>query len=219
MDFIGTAIQDSYAEDNEDVDLSPHYGEQWEDILGPPVISSDDSEIVGPTIHAEHAVLMLPSTLGRDKCISCGLATLLDQEIKLRLGQANDALHELRLALVDKAILFRQEVRHAKSQSTKTRAWARVGGVQTVVVRHAAIYRRARRQLVSLGADAEILAKYRPLLDNDLKVTSAVADPNSRGERHSTLAWFWSIDIPGDTEVHNWMSECRFICVLFQPML
>ena len=43
----------------------------------------------------------------------------------------------------------------------------------------------------------------------DLKVSAAVADPNARGHRDDTLAWFWTMDVPWDTEVNDWMSECK----------
>ena len=35
---------------------------------------------------------------------------LMEQELRLWTGQANDTLHEIRLALADKAVLFRTDV-------------------------------------------------------------------------------------------------------------
>ena len=63
--------------------------------------------------------LPFPSNLGRDKCMAIGAHHLIKQELKLRAGQANDALHEIRLALVDKAVLFHTDIWHASSH-TKT---------------------------------------------------------------------------------------------------
>lgn len=181
-------------------------------------IGEHNSPIIGRlnamVTFAEQVALPLPSVLGRERCISKGLSPLVDKEIQLRIGQANDALHELRLSLVDKALLFRTEVRHSKSQATTTRAWAKVTSVQNNVNRHARIYRRARRQLIALGAKPDIISRYQSLSPIDLKATSAVADPNSRGQRNSTLAWFWSMDIPRDTEVDNWMSECKLTVLM-----
>ena len=54
--------------------------------------------------------------------------------------------------------------------------------------------------MIYLGADKFCLNRYRPLKDEDLKVTTAAAGPNSRGHRNDTLAWFWSMDVPRDTE-------------------
>ena len=45
--------------------------------------------------------------------------------------------------------------------------------------------------------------------NEDLKVTTAAAGPNSRGHRNDTLAWFWSMDVPRDTEDNDWMSKCE----------
>lgn len=165
--------------------------------------------------YAEDLSLPLPSVLGAQRRHSKSLEELAAQELQLRIGQANDALHELRVALIDKAMLFRTEVRHSKSQATTTRAWAKVSTVQKIVSRYAAIYRRARQQMVTLGAEPNQLSRYKPLTPGDLKASSAIADPNSRGQRNSNLAWFWSMDIPGDTRVDHWMSECGSIVFMF----
>ncbi|KAG1840760.1 hypothetical protein F4604DRAFT_1506797, partial [Suillus subluteus] len=51
--------------------------------------------------------------------------------------------------------------------------------------------------------------KYQELEKKDLKATSAVADPNARGQRNSTLPWFLSLDIRGDLVSNDWMNECE----------
>ncbi|KAG2738524.1 hypothetical protein P692DRAFT_201873906 [Suillus brevipes Sb2] len=127
-------------------------------------------------------------------------------EISLREGQANDSLHAIRVNLADKVVLFRTTVRSAKSQSRSTRAWARVHSVDRILHLNVHIYSKCRSQLVHLGADA-LLAKFWPLEKADLKATTVVADPNARGQRNSTLAWFWSIDVQGDSSSNDWMNE------------
>ena len=62
--------------------------------------------------------------------------------------------------------------------------------------------------MISLGADDLLLNRYQPLLEGDLKVSTAAAAPNSRGHHDERLAWFWSMDVPQDTEANDWMSEC-----------
>lgn len=157
----------------------------------------------------EETSLPLPSNLGLEKCKSLGAEGLVSLELKLRAGQANDALHELRLALADKAVLFRTDVRHSKSQAMSTRAWSKVHAVEAIVARHSEIYRACRSAMIALGAGADLMARYQLLRDKDLKVSSAVATPNARDHRNSSLAWFWTMDIPRDTETNDWMSECR----------
>ncbi|KAF8833312.1 hypothetical protein BDN67DRAFT_864986, partial [Paxillus ammoniavirescens] len=153
--------------------------------------------------------LKLLSALGLPRCQDDGLEWLAKQEMQLRTGQANDALHELRLALADKAVLFCTNVRHSSSQATTSRAWGRVMAVDATVNKFAKIYRVSRRAMLALGASNDILARYQVLTKDHLKVSSAVAEPNARGHRNDTLPWFWSMDVARDTEADDWMMECK----------
>lgn len=157
----------------------------------------------------ETVVIPLPSNIGIERCAEWGVTDLVLQEISLREGQANDALHAIRVNLADKAVLFRTTIRSAKSQARSTRAWARVHSVDRILHFNVQIYSKCRRQLVHLGAD-DLLTKFRPLEKADLKATTVVADPNARGQRNSTLAWFWSIDVQGDSTSNDWMNECVY---------
>ncbi|KAG0701033.1 hypothetical protein DFH29DRAFT_876211 [Suillus ampliporus] len=154
----------------------------------------------------EMVVIPLPSNLGIYRCEELGTAGLVRQETTLREGQANDMLHAIRVHLADKAVLFRTTIRPAKSQARTTRAWAQVHSVEWVINLNSMIYKKCRAQLSNLGAD-QLLEKYRVLEKSDLKATSAVADPNARGQRNSTLPWFWSLDVQGDSVSNDWMNE------------
>ena len=147
------------------------------------------------------STLPLPSTLGRASCDQYGIVKLADQELLLQTSQTNDALHAIHLALVDKAILFRRDVRQAESQVTNTWAWGRIKSVDAVLRRYAAIYRKCHGAMVSLGAEAEVLQWYQALSDVDLRVTTSVLNPNGSGHQNENLAWFWLMDIPWDTDV------------------
>ncbi|KAI6142698.1 hypothetical protein BKA82DRAFT_4017945 [Pisolithus tinctorius] len=136
-----------------------------------------------------------------------GLSSLVEQEIHLRQGQANDALHELRLALMDKAVIFRTDVWKGGNYKMTTRAWGRISNAEAMVQRHAAIYRQCRKQLIALGAGEDILGKYQELNRADLTVSATIADPNARGHRDNTLAWFWTMDLPWDSAMNDRMSE------------
>ena len=159
----------------------------------------------------EKMVLPMPSILGPDRCAELGAADMIHQELALREGQANDALHNIRVHLADKAVIFRTTVRTAKSQAMSTRAWAQVHSVDRAVSINASIYSKCRTQLANLGAAGELLERYRPLLKEHLKVSTAVADPNARGQRNNTLAWFWSMDVEGDSRNSDWLNECELI--------
>ncbi|KAG1792281.1 uncharacterized protein HD556DRAFT_1309358 [Suillus plorans] len=141
----------------------------------------------------EKLVLPMPSILGPERCAELGAAELIQHELALREGQANDALHNIRVHLADKAVIFRTTVRTAKSQAMSTRAWAQVHLVD--------------RALANLGADDQLLERYCPLVKEHLKVSTAIADPNARGQRNNTLAWFWSMDVEGDSRNSDWLNE------------
>ncbi|KAI6153823.1 hypothetical protein BKA82DRAFT_4011935 [Pisolithus tinctorius] len=71
-------------------------------------LTADSADLVGSMS------LPLPSNLGINQCIASGLDGIREIELKLQIGQANDALHGLRLALVDKAVVFRNAVQAGK---------------------------------------------------------------------------------------------------------
>jgi hypothetical protein len=197
-------------------EASAQLGDEYQDEM--PADSSDeegdegDEELLDKLggERPDQAKLPLPSMLGQSKCKQLGAEALIEQELRLRTGQANDALHEIRMALAEKAVLFRTDVRHASSYAKTTRAWGRVNAVDAVLHRHAAIYKASRKAMVKLGADATMLNRYQALREEDLKVnTAAAAAPNTRGLRNESLSWFWMMDIPRDTEASDWMSECE----------
>jgi hypothetical protein len=111
----------------------------------------------------EQAKIPLPSTLGQARCKLLGAEGLLRQELRLRTGQANDALHEVCIALANKAMLFWTNVCHASSHTTTSQAWGWVNAVDAVLSKHAAIYRRCRRAMVNLSADEDVLTRYQLL--------------------------------------------------------
>ncbi|KAG2116993.1 uncharacterized protein F5147DRAFT_768380 [Suillus discolor] len=130
----------------------------------------------------------------------------LPSNIGIENAPSNDALHAIWVNLADKAVLFRTTVRSAKSQAQSTRAWAWVHSVDKVLHLNMQIYSKCRKQLIHLGAD-NLLSKYWLLEKANLKATMVVADPNAHGQRNSMLAWFWSIDVEGDSASNNWMNE------------
>ncbi|KAG2067468.1 hypothetical protein BDR04DRAFT_1027266, partial [Suillus decipiens] len=58
--------------------------------------------------------------------------------------------------------------------------------------------------------------KFQPLEKADQKAMMVVADPNAHSQRNSKLAWFWSIDVQGDSTSNNWMNE--YMLVSFVPV-
>jgi hypothetical protein len=159
-------------------------------------------------IDAEHLSLKLPSHLGHNWCGRNAAADLAKAELRLREGQLNESLHHIRIALGHKSYLFRNDVRPARTQRLKTRAWAEVHAVESTVQHHARVYMRARQAIVDLGADAFLLDRYKVLSRKDLSVKTSVIAPHVRGQRNKSLPWFWTMDVRRDTDVRAWMEDC-----------
>ncbi|KAG1889031.1 uncharacterized protein F5891DRAFT_1198847 [Suillus fuscotomentosus] len=49
--------------------------------------------------------------------------------------------------------------------------------------------------------------KYKPLLREQLKISTAVGDPNARGQRNESLAWFWSVEVDLRGPDQSWNEE------------
>ncbi|KAG1900024.1 uncharacterized protein F5891DRAFT_980638 [Suillus fuscotomentosus] len=185
------------ATDTQAIILGEELGDNDMQIMQPDllILQEDAEEAMDTELRAfelEKAVISLPSNMGLEKCAALGVADIADQELMLRQGQANDALHHIRVHLADKAVIFRKTVRVAKSQALSTRAWAQVHSVD---------------RAVSINANDALLKRYQPLTREHLKVSTAVADPNSRGQRNNVLAWFWSLDMEGDSDSSDWLNE------------
>ena len=165
-------------------------------------------------INAEHISLHLPSHMGCTWCNENSAQDLADAELRLQVGQLNSSLHYIRIALGHKLYLFRNNIRAARTQRLKMRAWGEVHAVESTVQHHARVYSRARRSIVDLGAEASLLDRYKILERRDLRIDTAVIAPSVRGQRNESLPWFWSMDVRRDTDTGAWMNDCRPIFIL-----
>ncbi|KAG1859430.1 hypothetical protein C8R48DRAFT_673972 [Suillus tomentosus] len=161
--------------------LSKELGDNDMQIMQPDllILQEDADEDMDTKLRAfepEKGMISLPSNMGLEKCAALGIADIADQELTLWQGQANDALHHIRVHLADKAVIFRKTVTVAKSQVLSTRAWAQVHSVDMVTWR-----RRCTAQEI-------------PTID-----------------KGASQAWFWSLDVEGDSNSRDWLNE--FYCV------
>lgn len=194
----------------EDGDEDPSSAEASEERRQAQPLGFTDSDSF---VDAEHISLHLPSNLGHDWCNENAAEDLEKAELRLREGQLNDSLHHIRIALGHKSYLFRNEVRPARTQRLKTRAWQGVQAVESTVQHHARVYMRARKAIVALGADGILLDRYKVLARQDLSVKTSVIAPHVRGQRNTLLPWFWTMDVQRDTDVGVWMKDCE--CLSF----
>jgi len=163
----------------------------------------EDHEVV------ETQPLLLPSDLGLEVCQEQGFSTFVKQEKLLRISQANDALRGLRLGLSKKAVIFREGLRTAKTKTRKLRSWDQIHTVDVNVRYHAKVYGRARAAMLRLGMSDKELDRYRRLQKEHLDVTTTRIDPSLRGQRDTSLAWFWTMDVKNDTDHADSMTECK----------
>ena len=121
---------------------------------------------------------MLPSAVGHELCHAAGFDGIVEKEKVIRMGQANDALQGLRVALSRKAILFRG-LRDATSKTKHNKSWDQIKATTGSARHHVRLYLRARRHaLIMLGATEEEMSIYRLLTWEQLKITAAWIDPN-----------------------------------------
>ncbi|KAG1870330.1 hypothetical protein F4604DRAFT_1926656 [Suillus subluteus] len=144
---------------------------------------------------------ILPSSL------HCMAEDLIPLEMSLREGQANDTLHNLRIHLCNKAVLFRTSVRQAKSQALKTRAWSQVTSVQQAVSLHASIYTKTRKQMMSWNRDKTSCRSSNPCFASSSKSALRWEIPMPEVRETSPLAWFWSVEVDLGGPDQSWNEE------------
>jgi hypothetical protein len=157
----------------------------------------------------ETICLMFPSTYGRAARGRLAMESVTEAEIQLRIGQANDALQGIRMEIGRKSFLFLNTLRVAKSKTRKTRAWDSIHKVNDSIYYHRKVYNVARKALQALDADPDILSKFKVLKPEDLEASTVISEPNARGQRNKSLAWFWSMDVQADTQDNQLMTECE----------
>src|ERR1700722_11956633 len=87
---------------------------------------SDEDEIEQVMVHPEQCQVTLPSALAPGEIQCLGIIGIAEEECQLRQCQINDVLEGLHFALGEKSLLFRTQVRNARSQETTLRAWKNV---------------------------------------------------------------------------------------------
>jgi hypothetical protein len=151
--------------------------------------------------------ITLPSALAPGEIDRQSLEAFAMIEAELRKGQITDALEGLRLALGEKSLCFRAEVRNANSQRTTLRAWDRVHKFDADARRCRSTYRYARSALQRLHIEAEYLDTLQDITDDDMKVAGDLTDERRFGQRSDTLPWFWRIGNADESDGPR-MQEC-----------
>ncbi|KAF8835132.1 hypothetical protein BDN67DRAFT_876910, partial [Paxillus ammoniavirescens] len=148
----------------------------------------------------------LPSNIGANQCRDHGVSHLVDDELRLRQGQANETLHNIQINLGHRSFLYRMAVHQVKhSQQKKSRAWDTVHQVNTALNVHTAIYCQCHKAMITLGGNPVLLQQYQELKPEHLQLKMIEIDPSVTGTRGENLPWFWTMN--ADLEAGNWMLE------------
>jgi hypothetical protein len=158
----------------------------------------------------ENERITLPSALAPGEVERLSLQDITQVETELRKGQIHDSLDALRLALGEKSLCFRAEVRNANSQRTTQRAWGNIHKFDADARRHRHMYNYARNALRRLPVEPEYLSTLHDITEEDMKVSGDITEENRFGQRSDTLPWFWrqTGDYESDADSEPRMEEC-----------
>jgi hypothetical protein len=182
-------------------------------------MGDSDEEAEEEACHPEHMAIFLPSRISKVERENHGLAEMARQEGALRVGQINDCLQGLRMALGEKSIMLWTHVRNADSQHQMTRAWASINKVETRVGKYVKKYQQAKKALDNLEAAHP---QFQNITKEDLKMPGDITHENRIGQRSDTMAWFWRLDPQldgGNLEDNPKMEECKPIFPVFRYMI
>lgn len=163
-----------------------------DDILPAGVVSSDLPAVVDST-HPEQQSLPLPSSFLPSSWtpIQKHLAVF---EYELRIGQARDALHHLRIAIALKSFIYRSRIRKNAPTSNYVRRLRSYGDANAahMSIAHAAkVYSTARRAIRLLSPNSTVPPEFCELTRQDLVASTAIANSNESGQGKKPLSWIW----------------------------
>jgi hypothetical protein len=164
---------------------------QQQQHICPQVLPSVVSE---PYKSPEWERLFLPSDFTSSERTKLGLETLGAEELKLRQGEANDALRSLR-----EHIQHSQALRQHKNarnnavhgQAKNTRAVQKIKDVQTRIQNYVKKYRHARTAMIALGCNPQDPKFGFPELRDEDLYTKNVDEPHKLGDGGKVEGWIW----------------------------
>jgi hypothetical protein len=115
-----------------------------------------------------------------------------DVELALRRNQARSHLHQLRELIAEKSFQYSDVIRKAPRKGVRTRARGTLKAINTQISFHCQVYSNCRERLIQLGADELTMQSFRELRKEDVKASTAVLKPNTRGSTTLKLSWIWT---------------------------
>ena len=190
-----------------------------EDVSDDEVADSENLPITSAV--AEHQVLPFPSTVPDELFLlvpveSQSVITELRQtELRLRQGHGDDALDQVRSAVINLSWQYKNRVRTATSGVQKTRAWDKIKLLNLIWKLQRRVYNQNRLVMMKIG-NRTAVAQQNPFLDlQDCNVSTTMTNPNSAGQSSDRLPWFWSSSshaAGGTATDTEHQTECKFPC-------
>ena len=157
----------------------------------------------------EQEQIMLPSSLAAGEIKRLSLRPFALIETELWKGQIMDALEGLRLALGEKSLYFKTQVRNANSQQMTCHAWDNVHKLDHRAWTFQPLYPLAWSTLQCLSIDPEYCATLQDITDDYLMVAGDLMDEWRYGQQLDSLPWFWCIGYENNTSSPQ-MQECTY---------
>ena len=164
-----------------------------------PPSSDDDIVHVDPP---EKRKLPLPSTFKRTDDL------LRNAEVESRLLQAGKILAVLRDLIAEKSFLFSHVIRIAPRKGVRTRARSEIAKLNDKIGYYCRVYTYCRIALVHLGANNEILSRFRIMERRDIASSGALLNPNEPGSSSHRLSWIWQTGHQADDSNSTGLYEC-----------
>ncbi|KAK7024355.1 hypothetical protein VNI00_016409 [Paramarasmius palmivorus] len=142
--------------------------------------------------YPEDATLYLPSDLTPEQREQWGLRNMAHAELRLRKGEANDALRKIRDNLQDEKTLYEEKNRksnHNVGVKETTRSWEPITAATAKVRQYRAKYDACRKAMLALGLSEKDQA-FRPIRDEDIFIKNTL-DYHALGEGSKTESWLW----------------------------
>lgn len=132
-------------------------------------------------------------------------------ELTLREQQASRLLNSLRETIADKSFQHSHVLRVAPRKAVRSRARSVIIQLNSRISFYCRVYNKCRLAMVRLGANQEILSKFRVLLKGDVKSSTALLDPNKPGSSTLQLSWIWQ----AESNVQQGSTQALQECVCF----
>ncbi|KAI0057515.1 hypothetical protein BV25DRAFT_1812302 [Artomyces pyxidatus] len=175
--------------------------------------TSRGSRRSGEVFKPETFKLYLPSALPEGLRTSGCTSGLVAKELRLREGDADDALHQIRRQLRVRLAFVHHKKIHVDGpgQHAQTRAHTTYNRITEKLRRYVTRYRRSRAALEILQPGGSWATKLLPLLEEDIR--SPTMEEEGLGEGQRELSWIWRVqqlderDLPqaSDEDVHEGM--------------